>query len=116
MRHLHPFIAGLNKLFRTHDVANSGVVVGNGDSSVLMSKFECANDAALIDENTTLASARVTALAEESLKDSAMVISIRKSKTMHGHRTRRVVKTAKRRAAEATLDKVGIGDDVLENL
>ena len=33
------FIAddGLDKLFRTHDVANSGVVVGNGDSSVLMS-------------------------------------------------------------------------------
>ena len=34
------FIAGLDKLFRTHDIANSGVVVGNGDSSVLMSKFE----------------------------------------------------------------------------
>ena len=51
------FIAGLDKLFRTHDVANSGVVVGNGDSSVLMSKFEYADDAALIDGNTTLASA-----------------------------------------------------------
>ena len=42
------FIAGLDKLFRTHDIANSGVVVGNGDSSVLMSKFEYADDAALI--------------------------------------------------------------------
>ena len=33
------FIAGLDKLFRTHDVANSGVVLGTGDNSVLMSKF-----------------------------------------------------------------------------
>ena len=163
--------AGLDKLFRTHDVANSGVVVGNGDSSVLMSKFEYADDAALIDGNTTLASARVTALAEGSLKDAAMVISVRKSRAMHIHRTWHVdatteedvaalslehkcescgreftkqrglnihmarwcdggrtqrsrrgtltdtaVKTAKRRAAEATLDKVNIGDDVLDNV
>ena len=50
--------------------------------------FEYADDAALIDGNTTLASARVTALAEGSLKDTAMVISIRKSKAMHVHRTR----------------------------
>ena len=48
------FIAGLDKIFRTHDVANSGVVVGNGDSSVLLAKFEYADDAALIDGNTTL--------------------------------------------------------------
>ena len=54
------FIAGLDEIFRTHGVANSGVVVGNGDSSVFMSKFEYADDAALIDGNTTLASARVT--------------------------------------------------------
>ena len=163
------FIAGLDKIFRTHDVANSGVVVGNGDSSVLMSKFEYADDAALIDGNTTLASARVTALAEGSLEDAAMLISVRKSKAMHVHRTRRVdatteeaaltlahkcescgreftkqrglkihmarwcdggrtqrsrrgtltdtaVKTAKRRAAEATLARVSIGDDILENV
>ena len=145
--------------------------MGNGDSSVLMSKFEYGEDAALIDGNTTLASARVTALAEGSLKDAAMVISVRKSQAMHVHRTRRVdattkedvaalslahkseycgreftkqrglkihmarwcdggrtqrsrrgsltdtaVKTAKRRAAEATLDKVNIGDNVLENV
>ena len=132
-----------------------------------MSKLEYADDAALIDGNTTLASARVTALAEGSLKDAAMVISIRNSNAMHVHRTRRVnatteedvaaslthkcescgreftkqrgltihmarwcdggrtqrsrrgsltdtaVKTAKRWAAEATLDKVSIGDGVL---
>ena len=134
-------------------------------------KYSVDDDAALIDGNSTLASARVTALAEGSLKDAAMVISVRKSKAMHIHRTRRVdattkedvaalslehkcescgreftkqrglnihmarwcdggrtqrsrrgtltdtaVKTAKRRAAEATLDKVNIGDDVLDNV
>ena len=165
------FIAGLEKIFRIHGVANSGVVVDNGDSSVLMSKFEYADDAALIDGNTTLASARVTALAEGSLKDAAMVISVRKSNAMHVHRTRHVeatteeyvgaltlahkcescgseftkqrglkihmarwcdggrtqrsrrgsltdtaVKTAKRHAAEATLDKVSIDDDIIENV
>ena len=97
------FIAGLDKRFRTHDIANSGVVVGNGDSSVLMSKFEYADDAALIDGNTTLASARVTALAEGSLKDAAMVISVRKSKAMHVHRTRRVDATTEEDVAALSL-------------
>ena len=55
-----------------------------------MFKFEYEDDAALIDGNTTLASARVTALAKGSLEDAAMVISVRKSKVMHVHRTRRV--------------------------
>ena len=75
------FIAGLDNFFRTHDVVKSWVVVVNGDSSVRMSKFEYADDAALIG---------VTALAEGSLKDAAMVISVRKSKAMHVHRTSRV--------------------------
>ena len=97
------FIAGLDKIFRTHDVGNSGVVVGNGDSSVLMSKFEYADDAALIDENTTLASARVTAHAEWSLEDAAMVISVRKSKAMHVHRTRRVDATTEEDVAALSL-------------
>ena len=94
-RHLLPCLAhrwpGQN-LQDARYVANSGVVVGNGDSSVLMSKFEYADDAALslTDGNTTLASARVTALAEGSLNDAAMVISVRKSKAKHVHRTRRV--------------------------
>ena len=87
-----------------------------------------------------LSSARVTALAEGSWKDATMVISVRNSKAMHVHSTRRVgattekdvaalslahkwescsgreFKTAKRRVAEATLHKVSIGDDVLENV
>ena len=57
---------------------------------MLMSKFEYADNAALIDGSTTLASARVTALAEGSLKDAAMVIFVRKSNVMHAHRTKRV--------------------------
>ena len=86
-----------------HNVANSGVVVGNGDSSVIMSKFEYADDAALIDGNTTLASARVTALAEGSLEDAAMVITVRKSKAMHVHRIMRVDATMEEDVAALTL-------------
>ena len=57
------FIAGLDKIFRLHDVANSGMVVGEAESAILVSKFEYADDAALVDENAALASTRVTALA-----------------------------------------------------
>ena len=97
------FIAGLDKIFRTHDVANSWVVVDNGDSSVLMCKFEYADDAALINGNTTLASALVTALTEGSLKDAAMVISVRKSKAMHVHMTRRMDTTTEEDVAGLSL-------------
>ena len=41
----------------------SGMVVGEADSAILVSKFEYADDAALVDENAALASTRVTALA-----------------------------------------------------
>ena len=57
------FIAGLDRIFRLHDVANSGMVVGEAESAILVSKFEYADDAALVDENAALASTRVTALA-----------------------------------------------------
>ena len=40
----------------------------------------------------------------------------RTQRSRRGSLTDTAVKTAKRRAAEATLDKVGIGDDVLENV
>ena len=93
------FIAGLDTIFRTHD----GVVVGNGDSSVLMSKFEYADNAALIAGNTTMASARVTAIAEGSLEDGVMVLSVRKSKAMHVHRTRRVDATTEEDVAALSL-------------
>ena len=69
---------------------------------MLMSKFEYPDDVALIGGNTTLASARVTALAEGSLTDAAMVNSVRQSKAMHVHRTRRVDATTEKDVAALT--------------
>ena len=40
--HLLPvaFIAGLDRIFRMHDLQNPGVAVGVGESTTIMSKFE----------------------------------------------------------------------------
>ena len=78
------FIAGLDRIFRLHDVANYGMVVGEADSAILVSEY--ADDAALVDENAALASTRVTGLATGSMTDAAMLISIKKSKAMHVHK------------------------------
>ena len=166
------FIAGLDRIFRLHDQVNPGMTVGTGANNVRMSKFEYADDAALIDEDAKQATARVTSLAIGSLEDAAMIISAKKSKVMHIHKTTRTsvtteadvarlnlvhkcescareftksrglkihmarwcdggrtqrsrvgsltdkaVKSSKRRAAEACLDKVVIGNDPpLENV
>ena len=58
-----------------------------------MSKFEYADDAALIDGDATTATARVTAIANGSLNDAATVIFERKSMAMHIHPTTRVSAT-----------------------
>ena len=84
------FIAGLGKIFSLHDVPNSGMGVGEAESAILVSKFEYADDAALVDENAALASTRVTALATGSMMDAAMLISPKMSKAMHVHRPMRV--------------------------
>ena len=55
-----------------------------------MSKFEYADDAALVDDDAATATTRVTAIAAGSLNDAAMVISEKKSKAMHIHPTTRV--------------------------
>ena len=57
------FIAGLDRIFRRHDVHTAGVTVGSGDSSMKMSKFEYADDAALVDDDAATATTRVTAIA-----------------------------------------------------
>ena len=44
-----PFIAGLDQIFRMHHLQNPGVAVGVGESTAIMSKFEYADDAALVD-------------------------------------------------------------------
>ena len=76
-----------------HDLQNPGVAVGVGESTTIMSKFEYADDAALVDAVTATATARVTALAAGSLTDAAMVISQAKSKVMHIHRKTHVSST-----------------------
>ena len=81
------FIAGLDRIFRRHDISNSGVTVGTGENTVCVSKLEYADDTALIDENVEQASARVTSIAKGSLEEAAMVISIRKCKVMHVPKT-----------------------------
>ena len=84
------FIAGLDKIFRLHDVAISVMVVGEAESAILVSKIEYADDVALMDENAALASSRVTALATGPMMDAAMLISIKQSKAMHVHKPARV--------------------------
>ena len=87
------FITGLDRIFQMHDPQNHGVAVGVGESTTIMSKFEYADDAALIDADASTATARVTTLAAGSIADAAMVISQAKSKVMHIHRKTRVSST-----------------------
>ena len=164
-------ITGLDNNFRLHDFDNSGMVLGEAESAILVIKFEYADDAALVDENAALASTRVTALATGSMVDAAMQISVKKSKAMHVHRATRMdaiadadvttlglahkcnscgrgftkqrglrdhtarwcdggltqcsrlcslidtaVKTAKRQATEAALDRMYVGNEALDNV
>ena len=77
--------------------------MGEGNNTVRMSKFEHADDAALIDENAGQAMARVTSLVVGSLDNAAMVISAKKSKAMHIHRTTRTSVTTEADVAELNL-------------
>ena len=60
-------------------------MVGEGEYATLLSECEYAGDAALVDKDAATATARVTAIAEGSLRDAAMAIFVRKSKAMHIH-------------------------------
>ena len=94
-RYLLPIalIAGLDRIFRLHGAHAVGVTVGARDIATTMSMFKYADDAALIDEDATSATASVTAIANSSLNDAALVISERKSMAMHIHPTTRVSAT-----------------------
>ena len=48
-----------------------------------MSKFEYADDAALVDDDAATATTRVTAIAAGSLNDATMVLSEKKSNAMY---------------------------------
>ena len=97
------FIAGLDRIFRLHDQVNPGMTVGTGAYTVRMWKFEYADDAALIDEDAKQATARVTSLAIGSLEDAAMIISAKKSKVMHIHKTTRTSVTTEADVARLNL-------------
>ena len=82
------FIAGPDRIFRLNDLVNPGMTVGTGAHTVRMSKFEYADDAALIDEDAWQATAQVTSLAAGSIAD-AMIISTKKSTVMPIHKSTR---------------------------
>ena len=65
------------------------MTIGTGAHTVRMAKFEYADDAALMDEDAEQATAWVTSLAAGSISDAAMIISAKKSKVMHIHKTTR---------------------------
>ena len=87
------FIAGLWRIFATHDSPNAGITLGSDPHSVHVSSLEYADDAGLVDEDTSIASARISSIAKGSREDAAMVISIPKTKTMHVHPTVKVSNT-----------------------
>ena len=74
------FIAGLDRIFRRHDISNSGVTMGTGENTLRI--FEYAR----IDENVEQASARVTSIAKGSRRGR----KFRKSNVMHVHTKTRV--------------------------
>ena len=71
--------------------------------TVRMAKFEYADDAALIDEDAGQATAWVTSLAAGSIADAAMLISAKKSKVMHIHKTTRTSATTEADVAKLNL-------------
>ena len=93
------FIAGLDRIFRLYDHVNPGMTVGTGAHTVRMAKF----DATLIDEDAGQATARVTSLAAGSISDAAMIISAKKSKVMHIHKTTRTNATTEADVAKLNL-------------
>ena len=80
------FIAGLWKIFTTHDCPDAGVTVGSPPNEVKIRALEYADDAGLLDDNTSESSVRLTSIARGSQEEASMVISEKKTKAMHVHR------------------------------
>ena len=97
------FIAGLWKIFAAHDSPNAGITLGSDPHSVHVSSLEYADDAGLIDEDTSLASSRISSISKGSREDAAMIISIPKTKAMHVHPTVGVSKTTDEEITELNL-------------
>ena len=79
------------------------MTVGTGAHTVRVAKFEYADDAALIYEDAGQATVRVTSLAAGSIADAAMIISTKKSKVMHIHKTTRTSATTEADVAKLNL-------------
>ena len=87
------FIAGLWRIFATHDRPGAGITVGYAPNEVKISALEYADDAGLLDASVEEASERLTAISCGSRNDAAMIISVAKTKAMHIHKTIRVSET-----------------------
>ena len=88
------FIAGLWRIFSKYDIPGAGVTVGQSPYDVLVSKLEYADDAGMIDENTEVASVRLTAISDGSKADAAMDVSLEKTKGLHVHKREKVSETS----------------------
>ena len=80
------FIAGLWRIFTTHDCPDAGVTVGSPPNDVKIRALEYADDAGLLDNDTSESSIRLTSIARGSREEASMVISEKKTKAMHVHR------------------------------
>ena len=87
------FIAGLWRIFGTHDDPNAGIVVGTAPNQVKIKALEYADDAALLDNDTSESTVRVSSVSRGSRNDAAMVISVPKTKVMHIHKREAVSET-----------------------
>ena len=75
------FTLALDSIFRRHDVHSEGVG-GSPLNCPQVSKLEYADDAALLNQDTTDASARITTLANGGTEEASLNISIKKTKVM----------------------------------
>ena len=98
------FIAGLWKIFTTHDRPDAGVTVGSPPNEVKIKALEYADDAGLMDNNTSESSTRLTSIACGSREDASMVISEKKTKAMHVHRRVGVSTTTEKKLLHWTFD------------
>ena len=87
------FLAGLWRIFTSHDSPSAGINLGSAPYTVKVSSLEYADDAGLLDANVTDASARMSAISRGSREEAAMIISVPKTKAMHVHKTVEVTDT-----------------------
>ena len=85
------FIAGLWRIFASHDRPNAGIKLGSAPYE--FSTLEYADDAGLLDINVEEASQRLSAISIGSRQEAAMIISVAKTKAMHIHKTVKVSDT-----------------------